>query len=34
MKYVIGILWSEMVDVIGDNNSEVMYAFFNNQKTQ
>ena len=31
MGYVIGVSWSEMVNVIGDNNSEVMIAFFNNQ---
>ena len=28
MDYVTGIDWSEMVEVIGDNNSEVMSAFF------
>jgi hypothetical protein len=31
MEYVNGMSWSEMVNVIGDNNSEVMSAFFNNQ---
>jgi DNA-binding Lrp family transcriptional regulator len=30
MQYVIGVSWSEIVNVIGDNNSEVMSAFFNN----
>jgi DNA-binding Lrp family transcriptional regulator len=29
MQYVIGVSWSEMVNVIGDNNSEVIRAFFN-----
>ena len=29
MQYVNGLSWSEMVNVIGDNNSEVMSAFFN-----
>src|SRR5918911_1815716 len=28
MEYVNGLSWSEMVNVIGDNNSEVMSAFF------
>jgi hypothetical protein len=28
MEYVNGLSWSEMVNVIGDNNSEVMNAFF------
>jgi hypothetical protein len=28
MEYVNGISWSEMVNMIGDNNSEVMSAFF------
>jgi DNA-binding Lrp family transcriptional regulator len=28
MEYVNGISWSEMVNIIGDNNSEVMSAFF------
>ena len=31
MQYVVGVSWSEMVKVIGDNNSEVMSAFFNNK---
>ena len=30
MEYVNGLSWSEMVNVIGDNNSEVMSAFFAN----
>jgi DNA-binding Lrp family transcriptional regulator len=30
MEYVNGLSWSEMVNVIGDNNSDVMSAFFNN----
>ncbi|HJT48232.1 MAG TPA: hypothetical protein VJ729_08600 [Nitrososphaeraceae archaeon] len=30
MKYVNGLSWSEMVNTIGDNNSEVMSAFFAN----
>jgi hypothetical protein len=29
MEYVNGLSWSEMVNVIGDNNSEVINAFFN-----
>ncbi|HJT47814.1 MAG TPA: hypothetical protein VJ729_06490, partial [Nitrososphaeraceae archaeon] len=29
MDYVTGVSWSEMVEVIGDNNSEVIAAFFN-----
>jgi hypothetical protein len=29
MQYVKGLSWSEMVSVIGDNNSEVMGAFLN-----
>jgi DNA-binding Lrp family transcriptional regulator len=29
MQYVNGLSWSEMVNVIGDNNSEVISAFFN-----
>jgi hypothetical protein len=28
MDYVTGVVWSEMVEVIGDNNSEVISAFF------
>src|ERR687883_751260 len=28
IEYVNGLSWSEMVNVIGDNNSEVMSAFF------
>jgi hypothetical protein len=28
MDYVTGVDWSEMVEVIGDNNSEVISAFF------
>jgi DNA-binding Lrp family transcriptional regulator len=28
MDYVTGVSWSEMVEVIGDNNSEVISAFF------
>jgi len=28
MEYANGISWSEMVNMIGDNNSEVMSAFF------
>jgi hypothetical protein len=32
MDYVSGVQWSEMVEVIGDNNSEVISAFFNNHK--
>jgi DNA-binding Lrp family transcriptional regulator len=28
MDYVTGVNWSEMVEVIGDNNSEVISAFF------
>ncbi len=27
--YVAGVQWSEMVEAIGDNNSEVIAAFFN-----
>jgi hypothetical protein len=30
MQYVNGLSWSEMVNTIGDNNSEVMSAFFAN----
>jgi DNA-binding Lrp family transcriptional regulator len=29
MDYVDGVQWSEMVEVIGDNNPEVISAFFN-----
>ena len=29
MDYVDGVQWSEMVEAIGDNNSEVISAFFN-----
>jgi hypothetical protein len=28
MDYVTGVSWSEMVEEIGDNNSEVISAFF------
>jgi hypothetical protein len=28
MDYVDGIQWSEMVEAIGENNSEVISAFF------
>jgi DNA-binding Lrp family transcriptional regulator len=28
MDYVTGVSWSEMVEVVGDNNSEVISAFF------
>ena len=28
MDYVTGVDWSEMVGVVGDNNSEVVQAFF------
>src|SRR5919202_2593556 len=28
MDYVTGVSWSEMVEAIGDNNSEVISAFF------
>jgi DNA-binding Lrp family transcriptional regulator len=28
MDYVTGVQWSEMVEIIGDNNSEVISAFF------
>ena len=28
MDYVDGVQWSEMVEAIGDNNSEVISAFF------
>jgi DNA-binding Lrp family transcriptional regulator len=31
MDYVTGVSWSEMVEVIGDNNSEVISAFFNSK---
>jgi DNA-binding Lrp family transcriptional regulator len=31
MNYVDGVQWSEMVEIIGDNDSEVISAFFNNQ---
>src|SRR5918912_763499 len=31
MEYVISLSWSEMVNMIGDNNSEVVSAIFNNQ---
>jgi DNA-binding Lrp family transcriptional regulator len=31
MDYVNTLEWSEMVEVIGDNNSEVIRAFFNNK---
>jgi DNA-binding Lrp family transcriptional regulator len=31
MDYVNTLQWSEMVEVIGDNNSEVIRAFFNNK---
>ena len=27
--YVTGVQWSEMVEIVGDNNSEVIAAFFN-----
>jgi hypothetical protein len=30
MKYVKTVSWSEMDEVIGDNNSEVIRAFFAN----
>ena len=30
MDYVTGVSWSEMVEAIGDNNSEVISAFFAN----
>ena len=30
MEYVKTVSWSEMVEVIGDNNSEVICAFFAN----
>ena len=29
MDYVDGVQWSEMVEAIGDNNSEIISAFFN-----
>ena len=29
MDYVTGVNWSEVVEVIGDNNSEVISVFFN-----
>ena len=29
MDYVDTVSWSEMVEEIGDNNSEVISAFFN-----
>ncbi|HEY6882453.1 MAG TPA: Lrp/AsnC family transcriptional regulator [Nitrososphaeraceae archaeon] len=29
MEYVDGVHWSEMVEIMGDNNSEVISAFFN-----
>ncbi|HET7283390.1 MAG TPA: hypothetical protein VFI70_01775 [Nitrososphaeraceae archaeon] len=32
MDYVDGVQWSEMVEVIGDNNCEVISAFFNNNQ--
>jgi DNA-binding Lrp family transcriptional regulator len=28
MEYVTGVQWSEMVEMIGDNNSEVISGFF------
>jgi hypothetical protein len=27
--YVTGVQWSETVEIVGDNNSEVIAAFFN-----
>lgn len=32
MDYVDGVQWSEMVEVVGDNNFEVISAFFNNNQ--
>jgi hypothetical protein len=32
MDYVDGVQWSEMVEVVGDNNFEVRSAFFNNNQ--
>jgi len=32
MKYVINVEWSEMVELIGDNNCEVINNFFNSSK--
>jgi len=29
IEYVKGVSWSEMVNVIGDNTSEVISSFFN-----
>jgi DNA-binding Lrp family transcriptional regulator len=31
MEYVEGVQWSEMVNVVGDNTSEVISAFFNSK---
>ena len=30
MEYVEGVQWSEMVNVVGDNTSEVMNSLLNN----
>jgi hypothetical protein len=31
MDYVTGVAWSETVRTVGDNNSEVILAFFNSK---
>jgi DNA-binding Lrp family transcriptional regulator len=32
MEYVTGVSWSEVVELIGDNNSEVISGFFNSKR--
>jgi hypothetical protein len=32
MPYVTGARWSEIVEIIGDNNSSVIGSFFNQPK--